>query len=163
MSYNPALKRIPVFKLLATGVIASLLSVQHLPFGFPVKQEVVQLAVSNSPTDDTAKPAIAPAIVLAGVAVGGIVIGTALNSGKNQDNTKISSARSNWSHSSQNQVVTKNIDQVRGKLQKKLLTLLHNDRNAANRLLAQAQVKYPNKTIDWYAEKVIYDLERDRH
>ncbi|KAF3884047.1 MULTISPECIES: hypothetical protein [Nostocales] len=33
----------------------------------------------------------------------------------------------------------------------------------ASGLLTQAMLKYPNKTPDWYFEKVIYDLERDRH
>jgi hypothetical protein len=48
-------------------------------------------------------------------------------------------------------------------LQHKLLTLLHNDRQAANRLIQQTQVRHPDRSLDWCVEKVIYDLQRDRH
>ncbi len=54
------------------------------------------------------------------------------------------------------------IDRLSRKHRAKLINLLHEDRSAANRLLTQAKLKYPNKTTDWYAEKVIYDLVRDR-
>ena len=54
------------------------------------------------------------------------------------------------------------IEQASGKLRKKLMRLLHDDRETANRLLSQAKLKHPNKSVDWYADKVIYDLERDR-
>ncbi|HEY9779246.1 MAG TPA: hypothetical protein V6D09_03785 [Leptolyngbyaceae cyanobacterium] len=54
------------------------------------------------------------------------------------------------------------IEQANGKLRKKLMRLLHDDRETANRLLSQAKLKHPNKSVDWYADKVIYDLERDR-
>ena len=53
-------------------------------------------------------------------------------------------------------------DQAKYELQKKLMTLLHEDRNLAMRLLSQVKMKDPGKSIDWYVEKVIYDLERDR-
>lgn len=46
-------------------------------------------------------------------------------------------------------------------LQKKLLRLLHNDKATANRLLAGARITHPDKSANWLAEKVIYDLERD--
>lgn len=48
-------------------------------------------------------------------------------------------------------------------LQRKLLKLLHNDRNTANRLLAQIQQTHPDRSANWVIEKVIYDLERDRN
>jgi hypothetical protein len=48
-------------------------------------------------------------------------------------------------------------------LQRQLLSLLHNDAQAAERLIRQTQVNHPNRSIDWCAEKVIYDLQRDRH
>jgi hypothetical protein len=54
------------------------------------------------------------------------------------------------------------LDQVSRPLQRKLLLLLHQDLGAANRLLMQASFKYPDKSAEWYAEKVIYDLQRDR-
>jgi hypothetical protein len=47
-------------------------------------------------------------------------------------------------------------------LQKDLLTLLKGDVVTAKRLLAQQRRKQPGKTDNWYLEKVIFDLERDR-
>ncbi len=57
---------------------------------------------------------------------------------------------------------TANFDQVSHSLQAKLLRLLHDDRGAARRLFSYASLKYPGKAANWYAEKIIYDLERDR-
>lgn len=53
-------------------------------------------------------------------------------------------------------------DQVNHSLQAKLLRLLHDDHGAARRLFSYASLKYPGKAANWYAEKIIYDLERDR-
>lgn len=47
-------------------------------------------------------------------------------------------------------------------LQRKLLLLLHQDQKAAERLLKQVTLKFPGQSPNWYGEKVIYDLERDR-
>jgi hypothetical protein len=54
------------------------------------------------------------------------------------------------------------IDKTDPKLRKKLLRLLHNDRSTANRLIAGANISHPDRSVNWLAEKVIYDLERDR-
>ncbi|WNZ27732.1 hypothetical protein HJG54_33365 [Leptolyngbya sp. NK1-12] len=54
-------------------------------------------------------------------------------------------------------------DQTNFQLQKKLLRLLHNDRNAAKRLLAHVKQTHPDRSANWVLEKVIYDLERDRN
>ncbi|MEH2246389.1 hypothetical protein [Nostoc sp.] len=47
-------------------------------------------------------------------------------------------------------------------LQADLLILLDNDVPAAKRLLLQQRQRNPGKSDNWYLEKVIYDLERDR-
>ncbi|MDZ7956545.1 MAG: hypothetical protein RMY34_01330 [Aulosira sp. DedQUE10] len=47
-------------------------------------------------------------------------------------------------------------------LQKRLLVLLRGDIAAAKRLLKQQRQIQPGKSDNWYLEKVIYDLERDR-
>ncbi len=47
-------------------------------------------------------------------------------------------------------------------LQTKLLKLMHGDHQGAERLIQQAKLKYGGKSEDWYCEKVIFDLERDR-
>lgn len=57
---------------------------------------------------------------------------------------------------------TNRFDKASPKLQKRLMTLLHNDRAAANRLIANIQLNHPHQSINWAIEKAIYDLERDR-
>ena len=47
------------------------------------------------------------------------------------------------------------------KISGKLLQAVKGDRALAQRLLEGAQCKYPNKSHQWYVEKVIYDIERD--
>ncbi len=47
-------------------------------------------------------------------------------------------------------------------LERKLLKLLGGNRNTANRLIQQSQLRNPDKSSDWHWEKAIYDLERDR-
>lgn len=54
------------------------------------------------------------------------------------------------------------IDRVNPKLRKKLLKLVYNNRQTANRLLRSASFSHPDRSIDWLADKAIYDLERDR-
>ena len=53
------------------------------------------------------------------------------------------------------------IDRANPRLQKKLLKLIR-DRQTANRLIAGVKFRYPDRDVDWLAEKVTYDLERDR-
>ena len=48
-------------------------------------------------------------------------------------------------------------------LQQKLLTLLRNDVVTAKRLLRHQREVRPGQSDNWYLEKVIHDLERDRH
>lgn len=47
-------------------------------------------------------------------------------------------------------------------LRQKIINLLYGDVDAANRLIAHCQKNHPHKSIDWYLEKVIWDLEKDR-
>jgi hypothetical protein len=62
-----------------------------------------------------------------------------------------------------NSEASQRIKQGDSQLQRKLLKLLHNDRDTANRLLAQIQQTHPDRSANWVIEKVIYDLERDRN
>ncbi|WP_260447129.1 hypothetical protein [Nostoc sp. 2RC] len=54
------------------------------------------------------------------------------------------------------------IDPKNRQLQKRLLDLLNGDVAAAKRLLSQQRQLHRGKSDNWYLEKVIYDLERDR-
>jgi hypothetical protein len=47
-------------------------------------------------------------------------------------------------------------------IDRRLLRAVGGDRKLAKRLLDQARWRYPDKSERWYAEKVLYDLDRDR-
>lgn len=47
-------------------------------------------------------------------------------------------------------------------IKSKLIQLLHGDRQAVERLIKSAKIKQPGKSLTWYEEKVLHDLERDR-
>ena len=53
------------------------------------------------------------------------------------------------------------LDRVSPKLRQQLLRLVHN-RQTANRLLSGTLTNHPGRSPNWLAEKVIYDLQRDR-
>jgi hypothetical protein len=57
---------------------------------------------------------------------------------------------------------TFSVDRVNPKLRKKLLKLVYNNEQTANRLLTGASFSHPGRSLDWLADKVIYDLQRDR-
>jgi hypothetical protein len=101
--------------------------------------------------------------ILGLAALGGGAVAVALSAKKAKQSGELSSipSRSNFT-SKLDEESTIRIEQASRKLQKKLLLLLHDERALANRLLNQVKSKNPNKSVDWYVEKVIYDLERDR-
>ena len=53
------------------------------------------------------------------------------------------------------------LTRVNPKLRRELLRLVHNQATA-NRLLSGTLNSHPNRSANWIAEKVIYDLQRDR-
>jgi hypothetical protein len=53
------------------------------------------------------------------------------------------------------------LDRINPKLRRELLRLVH-DRQTADRLLSGTFVSHPERSPNWLAEKVIYDLKRDR-
>ena len=61
----------------------------------------------------------------------------------------------------QNQTKGLLLDRVSPKLRQKLLRLAHNPQTA-NRLLTGTMLAHQDRSPNWLAEKVIYDLERDR-
>lgn len=48
------------------------------------------------------------------------------------------------------------------RLRSQLYALVRGDTELADRLLVKVRQKYPDQSEDWYWEKVIRDLERDR-
>lgn len=105
---------------------------------------VVADAFNSNPQEDNNND-IGKLITVA--VVGGTAAGVILNSRKANKNSSYP---------------TTQIDRASPKLRKQLLTLLHNDRAAADRLVAQIKRNHPNQSTNWAAEKAIYDLERDR-
>ena len=116
-------------------------------------------ADSNNDTIEAAQKIDSTTILGLAALGGGVAI--ALSAKKAKDAGKLSSRHSGF-NSSLDEESTIRIEQANRKLQKKLLRLLHDERDTANRLLYQVKLKNPNRSVDWYAEKVIYDLERDR-
>ncbi|MFQ4146765.1 hypothetical protein [Chlorogloeopsis sp. ULAP02] len=145
-------------KILTTSVAASLLAAGISTEIAPqIQQPISQLAVASSVNNQMNEPGRQGSnstIMLVTVVATGVVTGVVLSKKGNR-------RQHNFSLGEQ-QTSTIRLEQTSRKLQKKLINLLHDDRDAATRLLTQAKQKYPGKSIDWYAEKVIYDLERDR-
>jgi hypothetical protein len=138
-------------KLLVATTAASLLTTAF-SLNTPINTNLVRVN-SSSMTSRETEQASQIGMILSAAAVSGLAIGILqAKKGSNQGIGTISLPNQN----------VLNINQVNGKLRGQLLTLLHKDVEAANRLLTQAKFKYPNRTTNWYAEKVIYDLTRDR-
>lgn len=100
--------------------------------------------------------------ILGLAALGGGAVAVALSAKKAKQPALLSSIPSRSITSKLDEESSIRIEQASRKLQKKLLLLLHDERALANRLLNQVKLKNPHKSVDWYVEKVIYDLERDR-
>ncbi|NDJ17238.1 hypothetical protein [Myxacorys almedinensis] len=128
--------------LLATPALATQSQESHRP---------MQLAQSR-PTLNDREPSAAPLVGIA-IATGAAVLGS----------KAIQSSRSNGKSQPFSTSSAVGFDQASRSLQRKLMTLVHDDQKVANRLLYQTKLHHPERSIDWCAEKVIYDLKRDRH
>ncbi|RUR83476.1 hypothetical protein ACF3DV_15165 [Chlorogloeopsis fritschii PCC 9212] len=152
------LKSVDPVKILTTTFAASLLATGLASGMAPQnQQQMSQLAVAssvNNELNESEEQGSNSTLMLVALVAGGIATGVMLSKKGNR-------RQNNFSFGEQ-QTSTIRLEQASRKLQRKLINLLHDDRDAATRLLNQAKQKNPNKTIDWYAEKVIYDLERDR-
>jgi hypothetical protein len=138
----------------ATSLLAAGVSTEIAP---QMQQPISQLAVAssvNNELNESEEQGSNSTPMLVALVVGGIATGIVLSKKGNRRQHNFSLGEP--------QTSTIRLEQASRKLQRKLINLLHDDRDAATRLLNQAKQKNPNKTIDWYAEKVIYDLERDR-
>ena len=109
---------------------------------------------SNINTPEVAEKVSPSEVAIALAAVGGAAVGTVLIA------KKVKPLKQTGLNLGTEDAL--GIDQASRKLQQKLMRLLHDDRDTASRLLSQIKNKNPNKSINWYVEKVIYDLDRDR-
>jgi hypothetical protein len=90
------------------------------------------------------------------IGITGLAIGTgviAYHLSKNNQSTL-----ANFSHTNTDTLL---LDRVSPKLRQQLLRLINN-KQTANRLLTGTLAKYGDHSPNWLAEKVIYDLQRDR-
>jgi hypothetical protein len=147
---NQLTKQTTTLKVFAATAVASLLTTATLNTT-PVRE-------ANLSSTREAEQASQVAVILSAAAIIGLGVG-ALQA-KKGDNRTSASYSINKQYQQDHNIVT--IEKVNSKLRAQLLTLLHRDIQGINRLLNQAKFKYPNRTNNWYAEKVIYDLTRDR-
>lgn len=91
---------------------------------------------------------------LTGLAIGAGVIGYQVNKAYNPS---FANSLPNVNHQRGTTLITR----VSPKLRRELLRLVHNQATA-NRLLSGTANSHPGRSANWVAEKVIYDLKRDR-
>ncbi|OKH54301.1 hypothetical protein NIES2101_08060 [Calothrix sp. HK-06] len=148
--FNQLVKQSTNLKILAATAVASLLATATL--------NTTSVREANlSSTSREAEQASQVGLLLSAAAVIGLGVGTLQ---ANKSTNKAGASYSPQQYKQDNNIIT--IDQVNSRLRSQLLSLLHRDIQGINRLLNQAKFKYPNRTNNWYAEKVIYDLTRDR-
>jgi len=150
MSYPASVSKTSIqFSLLLSAIAGSLLAVSSLP-GSASSTKLQQLGSSSAETPAEVNRVAVLAIALGGSAAIGLGLSAVVDRQRRSQPSR--PARSN----------DVSLDRVSRPLRQKLVRSLHDDQATATRLFTQAQFKYPGKTPDWYAEKVIYDLERDR-
>ena len=125
------------------------------------RKSLILVADSSSNTPEAVEK-VGGAGVLLGIAAVSGALGILLTARKANSLKPTTLAHSSSKRSLNTKEDLISIDQASRKLQKQILRLLHDDRDTANRLLSQVKMKNLNKSIDWYVEKVIYDLDRDR-
>lgn len=147
-SLNKITKTAPLW---IAATFGSILAVQFMPTAtIQLQQNQAQIAQFESNQPQSNRQLNQQILLLMLAATGGFVVWKFLLSARS-----ISTSKNQQNTSTQ-------LGQANHKQRKRLLSLLHDDIQAANRLIAQAQRKYPQKSSDWYMEKVIYDLQRDR-
>jgi hypothetical protein len=134
----------PVSLILA-GIVGSFLVSEALPDRVQTLQQVSPIA----PVEEVQE--VNGAVVLGVAALGSAGLGVALTAMHERNRRSLVQPKAFKT------------GKANPKLQRQLLRLLHEDRQAAERLVNYATLKYPGHNADWYVEKVIYDLKRDRH
>ena len=143
--------------MLSTAIISGFLALVAPATPPPL---LPQQAQSAEPSQLTIEDEVDGAKVLAIALAGSAAIGLVMSAVVEHQHPKQASQRGSFSSNSRHHGAT--FDQVSHSLRNKLLRLLHEDYGAASRLFAHTSVKYPGKAPNWYVEKIIYDLERDR-
>lgn len=149
--------------LLATAVIGSLFANPVHPAAHaaqPLGSTEVRLNPSGEPIGVNREAVLA--LALAGSLAAGVGISTIHRQMHPHWAEENLEPRSRRDRGSVRFDASSHLHSANPRLQQKLVRLLHDDRAAASRLVAQAQIRYPGQSPNWYVEKVIYDLQRDR-
>jgi hypothetical protein len=142
--------------LVLTGIVGSLLVAEAMP---APQANLMQLRPNTEEVRQSEGSEVNGGAVLAIAALGSAGIGIALTAAHELNRPgKQRIAQQRSTQNSQPAALKAN-PQLRRKLQR----LLPEDRRIAERLITQIALKHPGKSADWYVEKVIYDLQRDRH
>ena len=140
--------------LVSASVATSLIALpvraneDHLVAKITNEELILSQTNNTEPTDNLNK-----IIGLTGLAIGTGVIGYHLTRANKPSLVNSIPAINNQSASI--------LDRVSPKLRRELLRLVHN-RQTASRLLSGTLTSHPGRSPNWLAEKVIYDLKRDR-
>lgn len=144
-------------KTIPTGIVGSVLAASVLAAPTSGASQAIQL---DAPPTNAETSNVNPGAALA-IAMGGSVA-LCLGVKAIADRQHSPSARRSVAKPSLQPSQGVNLNRASRSLQRQLLLLLHEDQAAAQRLFTQASLRHPGETPNWYAEKVIYDLERDR-
>lgn len=106
-------------------------------------------AYNNEPSDSWKN-----LVGLTGLAIGTVAIGYHVSKSYKPS---LANSLPNINNGSSTTLLTR----VNPKLRRELLRLVHNQQTA-NRLMNGTSNSHPGKSANWVAEKVIYDLKRDR-
>ena len=136
----------------ATSLIASPVQAREDNIVDKITNQELILSQTNNiePTDDVKK-----IVGITGLAIGTGVIGYHLTRAHKPSLLNSITATNNRNQSASI------LDRVSPKLRRELLILVHN-RQTASRLLSGTLTSHPGRSPNWLAEKVIYDLKRDR-
>lgn len=115
-----------------------------------------------APAVTETNPATDSAAAIALAVGGGAALGLGIHAARKRQGTQPFNPSASTKTSFSQSRNTSYFHQANRSLQRKLLLLLHEDQQAAERLIQQVSFKHPGKSPDWYLEKVIYDLQRDR-
>jgi hypothetical protein len=145
---------------IAGGLVAAMVMFSATPARNPYGVQTDEFG-DPIPTVTETNPSTNSAAVIAAAVGGSVVLGVGINAALKQKKA----GSSTQLPISQSVTQTRNsgyLYQADRSLRRKLLLLLHEDYQAAERLVQQSSFKHPGKSPNWYLEKVIYDLQRDR-
>ena len=145
-----------VTTLIGTGVAGSLATLPVRANEAKVTANAVTVSqIYNNPSNNNeASDSFKNIVGLTGLAIGTGVVGYHVSKAYKPS---LANSLPTTSNGSSTAILTR----VNPKLRRELLRLVHNQATA-NRLLSGTANSHPGRSANWIAEKVIYDLKRDR-